>query len=70
MLEQTRQCLRNIEKSLAAAGVFLSDFLHPAHSPEFLAMVLRDTWQTVAPMHTGRGNPAIGGVDHGTGVAH
>lgn len=35
-------------QSLAAAGMFLSDFLHPAHGAEFLAMVLRDTWQTVA----------------------
>ncbi|MFD2365769.1 PhnE/PtxC family ABC transporter permease [Pseudoduganella sp. GCM10020061] len=35
-------------QSLAAAGRFLSDFATPAHSPEFLAMVLRETWQTVA----------------------
>ena len=35
-------------QSLAAAGNFLSDFLHPAHSTEFLAMVLRETWITVA----------------------
>ncbi|XYJ09051.1 PhnE/PtxC family ABC transporter permease [Telluria sp. B2] len=35
-------------QSLAAAGNFLSDFLHPAHSAEFLAMVLRETWITVA----------------------
>ena len=35
-------------QSLAAAGSFLSDFLHPAHSAEFLAMVLRETWITVA----------------------
>ncbi len=34
--------------SLAATGGFLSDFLQPAHSAEFLAMVLRETWQTVA----------------------
>ena len=35
-------------QSLGAAGRFLADFLHPAHSAEFLAMVLRETWQTVA----------------------
>jgi phosphonate transport system permease protein len=27
---------------------FLADFLPPAHSPDFLAMVLRETWRTVA----------------------
>jgi phosphonate transport system permease protein len=35
-------------QSLKAAGVFLEDFLKPAHEPEFLWMVLRETWQTVA----------------------
>lgn len=35
-------------QSLRAAGMFLSDFLVPAVEPEFLAMVLRETWQTVA----------------------
>lgn len=35
-------------QSLRAAGMFLSDFLVPAHDTEFLAMVLRETWQTVA----------------------
>ncbi len=35
-------------QSLAAAGVFLSDFLRPAYGMEFLGMVLRETWQTVA----------------------
>lgn len=35
-------------QSLAAAGTFLSDFLRPAHSLEFLALVLRETWITVA----------------------
>jgi phosphonate transport system permease protein len=34
--------------SLSAAGHFLSDFLHPAHSLAFLALVLRETWITVA----------------------
>ena len=35
-------------QSLSAAALFLSDFLHPAHGLEFLAMVLRETWITVA----------------------
>jgi phosphonate transport system permease protein len=35
-------------QSLVAAGRFLADFATPAHSPEFLQMVLRETWQTVA----------------------
>ena len=35
-------------QSLRAAGNFLADFLVPAHSAEFLLMVLRETWQTVA----------------------
>ena len=35
-------------QSLAAAGAFLRDFLHPAHGADFLLMVLRDTWVTVA----------------------
>jgi len=35
-------------QSLGAAGRFLAGFLQPAHSAEFLAMVLRETWQTVA----------------------
>lgn len=35
-------------QSLAAAWNFASGFLTPAHDPEFLRMVLRETWQTVA----------------------
>ena len=35
-------------QSLRSAGRFLSDFLTPAHSREFLQLVVRDTWQTVA----------------------
>ncbi|PWF49361.1 PhnE/PtxC family ABC transporter permease [Massilia glaciei] len=35
-------------RSLRSAGGFLADFLTPAHEPEFLWMVLRETWQTVA----------------------
>jgi phosphonate transport system permease protein len=35
-------------QSLSSTGRFLADFLVPAHSAEFLAMLLRETWQTVA----------------------
>ena len=35
-------------QSLGAAGRFLLEFLQPAHSAEFLQLVLRETWQTVA----------------------
>ena len=35
-------------QSLAAAGAFLRDFLTPANDPDFLLMVVRETWQTVA----------------------
>ena len=35
-------------QSLRAAWMFLRDFLTPSIEPEFLAMVLRETWQTVA----------------------
>ena len=35
-------------RSLAATGRFLADFLTPAHDTEFLAMVLQQTWVTVA----------------------
>jgi phosphonate transport system permease protein len=35
-------------QSLTSTGRFLADFLVPAHSADFLAMLLRETWQTVA----------------------
>ena len=34
--------------SLAATGRFLADFLTPAHSAEFLSMLVEQTWQTIA----------------------
>ncbi|MFC0252503.1 PhnE/PtxC family ABC transporter permease [Massilia consociata] len=49
-------------QSLAAAGMFLSDFLRPAHSGEFLAMVLRDTWQTVAIATAGLTLALVGAI--------
>ena len=36
------------EKSLQVTGQFLASFLPPAHSPEFLWMVARETWRMVA----------------------
>lgn len=36
------------EQSLIATGRFLSDFLVPAHDAEFLQMLVRETWNTVA----------------------
>lgn len=35
-------------RSLQVTGQFLASFLPPAHSAEFLAMVGRETWRTVA----------------------
>jgi phosphonate transport system permease protein len=35
-------------QSLRATWRFLSDFMHPAHDAEFLAMVAREAWKTVA----------------------
>ena len=35
-------------RSLSATGRFLSGFFPPAHSPEFLLMLLHATWQTIA----------------------
>jgi phosphonate transport system permease protein len=35
-------------KSLAYVGRYLAGFLAPAHSPEFLLLVLKQTWLTVA----------------------
>jgi phosphonate transport system permease protein len=49
-------------QSLAAAGGFLSDFLRPAHSPEFLLMVLRDTWVTVAIATAGLALALLGAI--------
>ena len=49
-------------QSLAAAGGFLRDFLHPAHSLEFLAMVLRETWITVAIATAGLALALLGAI--------
>ena len=49
-------------QSLAAAAGFLRDFLHPAHSLEFLAMVLRETWITVAIATAGLALALLGAI--------
>jgi phosphonate transport system permease protein len=49
-------------QSLAAAGRFLADFLKPAHGGEFLAMVLRETWQTVAIATAGLSLALLGAI--------
>jgi len=49
-------------QSLAAAGHFLSDFLRPSTEPDFLALVLRETWQTVAIATAGLSLALLGAV--------
>jgi len=49
-------------QSLAAAGGFLSDFLRPVHDAEFLAMVARDTWQTIAIASAGLTLALLGAI--------
>ena len=49
-------------QSLSAAGRFALDFLKPAHSAEFLQMVLRETWQTVAIASAGLALALLGAV--------
>jgi phosphonate transport system permease protein len=49
-------------QSLQAAWRFLSDFLHPAHDAEFLAMVARDAWKTVAIATCGLSLALLGAI--------
>jgi phosphonate transport system permease protein len=49
-------------QSLAAAGDFLAGFLRPAHAPDFLWMVLRETWQTVAIATAGLSLALLGAI--------
>ena len=49
-------------QSLSSAGRFALDFLKPAHSAEFLRMVLRETWQTVAIASAGLALALLGAV--------
>lgn len=49
-------------QSLAATGRFLADFLVPAHSAEFLAMLARETWNTVAIATAGLALALLGAI--------
>ena len=49
-------------QSLTAAGHFLAGFLEPAHSTEFLQLVLRETWQTVAIASAGLTLALLGAI--------
>lgn len=49
-------------QSLRATGAFLADFLTPAHSLEFLTMVLEQTWITVAIATCGLALALVGAI--------
>lgn len=49
-------------QSLSATGRFLVDFLTPAHSPEFLSMLVEQTWQTVAIASAGLSLALLGAI--------
>ena len=49
-------------RSLSASARFLSDFFPPAHSPEFLAMLLQAAWQTVAMATAGLTLALLGAI--------
>jgi phosphonate transport system permease protein len=49
-------------QSLTATGRFLADFLTPAHSAEFLVMLLEQTWQTVAIASAGLTLALLGAI--------
>ncbi len=49
-------------QSLSAAGRFLADFVPPAHSVEFLQLMLAATWQTVAMATAGLTLALLGAI--------
>ncbi|NVD71051.1 ABC transporter permease [Duganella sp. BJB1802] len=49
-------------QSISATGRFLADFLVPAHSAEFLAMLLEQTWLTVAIATSGLALALLGAI--------
>jgi len=49
-------------QSLSATGRFLADFLVPAHSTEFLAMLLEQTWLTIAIATSGLALALLGAI--------
>jgi len=49
-------------QSLSATGRFLADFLVPAHSAEFLTMLLEQTWLTIAIATSGLALALLGAI--------
>lgn len=49
-------------QSLRATMRFLADFLPPAHSPEFLQLLLTETWNTIAIATSGLALAILGAV--------
>jgi phosphonate transport system permease protein len=49
-------------QSLTATGRFLAGFMPPAHSAEFLAMLLRETWITIAIATSGLTLALLGAI--------
>ena len=49
-------------QSLSATGRFLADFLVPAHGTEFLAMLLEQTWLTIAIATSGLALALLGAI--------
>ncbi|MEC4718912.1 ABC transporter permease [Noviherbaspirillum sp. CPCC 100848] len=49
-------------QSLQATGNFLASFLPPAHSPEFLLLVVEATWQTIAMATAGMTLALVGAI--------
>ena len=49
-------------RSLSATGRFLNGFIPPAHSAEFLTMLLHATWQTVAMATAGLSLALLGAI--------
>lgn len=49
-------------QSLTATGRFLADFLVPAHGAEFLAMLLEQTWLTIAIATSGLALALLGAI--------
>jgi phosphonate transport system permease protein len=49
-------------QSLTATGRFLADFLTPAHSAEFLLMLLEQTWLTIAIATSGLALALLGAI--------
>ncbi|HYD94070.1 MAG TPA: ABC transporter permease [Noviherbaspirillum sp.] len=50
------------EQSLRATGRFLSAFVPPAHSPEFLLLVAQATWETIAMATAGMALALLGAI--------